>query len=398
MRKDLEKYDKLITAFLVIIAFILGIGWWFAEEKSEPVYLNKIDKLMFARENKSPAFVLTLPDKLKAQEKSKLDEVDVDAVVKEEPADDVVEEVFSLEKLFADIPNIHALPNKAPTISLNQVAFDEELTEKPKDQKLANANRLLPKTSEKGNRPWIVYGGSAKVEPNFKKIAVVIAGVGFDANLANKMAKTLNSEISFSFTPYATNPKDNIPSARDAGHETYVDMLLSSKDFLKEDSGPLSMTLNLTIEESIERLNETLATPAPIGGVVIRDGVASEANRIILSSLLSEIKNRGLLMIDATLSDMVSKINVEGLPRRKADIVIHKDLPKDSIEALLKAAENIAFDKGQVLIVVDPKPIIVMAIYNWVKTFSPQVSYEEAKTTDITKPFALVPASNLVVE
>ena len=63
MKNKLEKYDKLITAGLVVIAFIFGIGWWFAEEKSEPVYLSKIDRLMFDKDNKAPRFVLTLPDK-----------------------------------------------------------------------------------------------------------------------------------------------------------------------------------------------------------------------------------------------------------------------------------------------------------------------------------------------
>ena len=52
MREKLEKYDKLITAALVIVAFILGIGYWFAEEKSEPEYLSKIDRLMFDKDNK----------------------------------------------------------------------------------------------------------------------------------------------------------------------------------------------------------------------------------------------------------------------------------------------------------------------------------------------------------
>ena len=53
MKNKLEKYDKLITAGLVVIAFIFGIGWWFAEEKSEPVYLSKIDRLMFDKDNKA---------------------------------------------------------------------------------------------------------------------------------------------------------------------------------------------------------------------------------------------------------------------------------------------------------------------------------------------------------
>ena len=75
-----------------------------------------------------------------------------------------------------------------------------------------------------------------------------------------------------------------------------------------------------------------------------------------------------------------------------------KDIDKDLVKALLEKAETIAFNKGQVMIVADSKPFIVMELYNWIKTFSPQVSYEEAKNIDITKPFALVPASNLVIE
>ena len=85
MREKLEKYDKLITAFLVITAFILGIGWWFAEEKSEPVYLSKIDRLMFDKDNKAPKFVLTLPDKLVAKNKNDIKEVFVDAITEEKP-------------------------------------------------------------------------------------------------------------------------------------------------------------------------------------------------------------------------------------------------------------------------------------------------------------------------
>lgn len=392
MKEGLEKYDKLIAVFLVIIAFILGIGWWFAEEKSEPVYLTKIDKLMFEKGNISPAIVLTLPDKLIARKKTKADNITIDAVVKEVQEEDEVEQSFSLDKLFAEIPNLHILPNKAPTMSLKYIDFDDGLVEE------SNKEDKLPKISDDGRLPWAEYSNNVETQPNFKKIAIVIAGSGFDPNSTNKIAKIFASEVSISFSPYATKPLENIITAREAGHETYVDMLLSSKDFMKEDTGPLSMTLNLNLEESIERLRKTLTTPAPIGGIIIRDGVVSNDNRAIISGLLDEVKERGLLMIDATSNNIISNIKIAGLARRKADLVIHRDIPKENIEQMLKTAENIAFDKGQVLIVADPKPVIVKALYDWVKTFSPQVSYEEAKTTDITKPFALVPASNLVIE
>ncbi len=392
MAYNLEKYDKLVTAALVIIAFILGIGWWFAEEKSEPVYLSKIDRLMFDKDNKAPKFVLTLPDKLVAKTK-KSEEIIVDVVPESTPKTlQTADESFSVDKLLQDVPNLMNLRPKAATNQLKFIELDEMMSE-PTEQ-----GKQLPKISDDGRKPWMEYGYAVETQPNFKKVALVIAGLGFDQNAVAQISQGFNSDVSLSLTPYAPQPKESILKARNSGHETYVDLLLSSKDFLKEDTGPLSINLNLSREDSHGRFRDTLALSAPIGGLIVREGIADDSNVIILSSLLDEAKNRGLLVVDATSGEGISKIKVEGLARRKADIVIDKDMNKEEVTRLLQKAENIAFDKGQVLIVADPKPMIVMALYEWIQTFSPQISYEEAKEVDISKPFALVPLSNLVVE
>lgn len=394
MRENLEKYDKLITAALVIIAFILGIGWWFAEEKSEPVYLSKIDRLMFDKDNKAPKFVLTLPDKFSEKTDEKKEDIVVDAIEAPKPVKQTVQEnkEFSLEKLLETVPILQNLPNKTATQSLEFVDLNPELTEKTAEGK------ILPQISEDGEKPWVKYGKSVHVQPNFKKIAIVVSGLGFDSAAVNKIATAFDSEISLSFTPYAPHPQDGIKKARTAGHETYVDFLLPSRDFLKEDSGPLSINQNLSQQEALKRFKTTIGLSAPIGGMIIRDGVVSADNIKILSEILNETKNRGLLIVDASLDDGIEKLNIAGLARRKADLIIHKDMTKTEIEKTLKKAENLAFDKGQVLIVTDSKPIALTSLYEWIKTFSPQVSYQEAKNIDISKPFALVPVSNLVVE
>ena len=108
MSHNLEKYDKLVTALLVIVIFVLGIGWWFAEEKSEPVYLTKIDKLMFDKDNKAPKFVLTLPDKLVSTDKTDKKEKDFPKPVEKE-------EVFSLDVLLSKkLPQSFTLFLQAP--------------------------------------------------------------------------------------------------------------------------------------------------------------------------------------------------------------------------------------------------------------------------------------------
>ena len=395
MNKNLEKYDNLIVFLLVIIASVFAVGWWFAEEKSAPQYSTKIDKLMFDKDNKSPKFVLTLPEKLVARDKNKIEDVNVDVfadINSNDSTHEQKEKVFSVSNLLLNMPNIFNLSNKKQTSELKNITLNSNLTNKTDD------GRILPKIADDGTKPWEEYGNFVTTQPNFKKIALVISGVGQDSRISEKMYSIFESEVSMSFSPYTTNKKGGILAAREHGHETYTDLLLSSKDFLKEDSGPMSFIQNISLPDAVKLLNSQLNIQAPVGGVIVRDGLVDESNKAIIESLMIELKNKGLLFVDATSSQIISSIKVDGLPRQMADIVIDKNMRSEDIDNALKKAEIIAFNKGQVLIVADPKPIILVALYKWVDTFSPQISYEESKNINITKPFALVPLSNIVVE
>lgn len=395
MNKTLEKYDKLIVFLLVTIASVLAIGWWFAQEKSAPEYSTKIDKLMFDKDNKSPKWVLTLPDKLEARDKEKINDVEIDVfeeILVSDTKEETTKEKFSLDQLLINIPNIFMLPEKKQTFELKNIQTLESLVD------VSVEGFELPKKAEDGTKPWIEYGNLINIQPNFKKVALIISGVGLDVRSSDKIYKIFDSEVSMSFSPYTKDHKSEISSARERGHETYVDMILSSKDYLKEDTGPLSLNLKTPNDELKNKLNSILNVKAPIGGVVIRDGFINKENHAVLISLLTNIKNRGLLIVDATASSVIDGLKIESLPRQKADIVLDKDMKKDEIINMIKKAENIAFNKGQVLVVADPKPIVLAELYKWIETFSPQVSYEEAKNINITKPFALVPVSNIVAE
>lgn len=391
-RKIISDNALIIITGLAIIAVTL-IGLLFAGKKSEPVYLSKIDKLMFDKDNKSPKFVLSLPswDKVLASaEENKSFEIN-DDVLQELNEEVEQPKKKSMEDILAKIPNLGALPDTPQTQTLNNIMNSKGLIEP--------VNGLtLPKISPDNKKPWVEYGNVVDVLPNFKKVAIIVKGIGFDPLSLDKVSRVLDSEVSFSFTPYAKDIGSKIIGSREKGHETYVDLLLSSKNFLQADSGPLSISLTISKEEALARLQRSLSTEAPIGGVVVNDGIADEDNREILIELLKELRNRGLLMIDATSGEGLRKIEVQGLPRKKADIVIDSDFRREAIDKALLKAEYIAFEKGHVLIVADPKPVVIVELFNWIKTFSPQVSYEEAKNMELNKPFALVPASNLVIQ
>lgn len=392
MAKNLERYDKLVIVGCLIAVLVLGVGYWFAQEKSGKVYLSKIDRLMFDKNNKSPAYILTLPDKIEISSQTQ----DVAGVVPDKQVVEKIEphenENFSLENLIGNVPNIARLSDKSEFVPMKNVGILPELIEIRED------GTSLPKMGNEGHRAWIEYGNNINTLPNFKKIAVVIGNLGFDSAVVNKVASAFPSGLSMSFHPYMTRGTENISNSRQKGHETYMDVLLASKDFLREDTGPLALNFTLSKDELFARLHKIISKQEPVGGIIVRDGKIPSDKQELVKSVLEEVRDRGLLMIDATSSEIINAIKVDALARRRADIVINKDATPEEIEEEIKKAENIAFDKGQVLIVADDKPLIIVKLAQWIDTFSPQLSYEEAKTVDINKPFALVPVSNLVVE
>ena len=385
-----DKQKNFRFFFLVIIALLVVTvsGYFFAAQKSTPEYRSKIERIMFEKKNKAPKYILILPEKDTPQTPEN------EQIVQETEQKEVPQKLETLSDFVKAAPLIMKLKAAEGQYALPVLENNPDLIEK-------QGNLLLPKISNNNKKPWIEYGKIVSVAPNFYKIAVVLKNIGIDQAAFPNINAAMPSEVSFSFSPYTLNAAKLIVDARKKGHETYVDLLLASKDILKADNGPLSIGLTASEQENMQRLLKTLSVNAPIGGMVVVDGMVDQTTSDLLKQYLKELKNRGLLMIDATSEKGVDEIETPQLPRRKADIVIDDDFSWDHMKEIISQAEKIAKEKGQVLIAATPKPIVITALKNWFETFSPQLSYKQMKEQNITtieRPFALVPVSNLVVE
>lgn len=393
MINKLKQRKYLLIFGLIAFGLIFAVGYFFASKKSEPVYLSKIDQLMFDKENKSPKYVLIIPEKVKeAPKKVVQEEFDPQEVSKEYNLSTEETFVEKTNSILSRIPLLSKLQPLTGQTPLRYIDVQPFLTEK-------RDSLILPKISGRGQKPWAEYGYNITIHPKFRKVAIIVKGLGFEEILTTMAIKSLPPEISFSFSPYGKNVVQNIKASRTTGHETYIDLLLSSKDFLKSDTGPMSMRLTDNMEQNLERLRKSVAIDAPVGGMVINRGIADEDNKERLAQILEEIKKMGLIMVDATAENGIEVIKNPGLARQKAEIVIDESFMRDNIDKQLFEAENIAKSNGQVLIVADPKPVVLIAISEWISTFSPQPqNYEESKNAIIKKPLALVPLSMVVTE
>ncbi len=391
MFKQLKQKKWLIIITLSILVLLAATGYFFAKIKSEPVYLTKIDKIMYDKKNRSPKYVLTMPEK-----KSPQKEENITPEVEKEHSEDVktASKSGDVNDFIRSIPQLFSLgeaPGKTPLHPFERL---EKLTKKDGDF-------VVPSYSSDGKKPWETYGRKINVQPNFHKVAVIIKNIGLNQKETDLIANGLPAEVSLSFSPYTIDAENQIKKARYLGHETYMDLLLSSKDFLKSDTGPMAMSIISSIDENIHRMKQTLSVNAPLGGIVINSGQVDTENQERTKKLLSSVKEMGLLMIDATDEDTISLVNIDGLARKKADILINENSDQQQVAEQLKKAEKIALEQGQVLVVASPKPASVVTLNKWQKTFSPQLTYEQMRENNITtieRPFALVPVSAVVVE
>ena len=389
MLKRLKQQQGIILAIIIALAAIVAAGYFSAVKKSEPKYRNKVEQMLFEEGDKSPKFVITLPEKKSPQELKRERERIASTLEPQEPK----EKLSPQQRVLSNMPLLTKLEPIENAKPLKNIEPDNALIEQ-------EGEFLLPKTDGL-RKPWREYGYKPKVLPNFYRVAVVFKNFGIDKVGAGAIMKAMPPEISFSFSPYALDANKQIKEARQAGHETYMDLLLPSDDYLSADTGPLSMDITSSPEELVQRLKQSISVNAPLGGMVVVEGAAGVDSMGHLEKVIQEVSKRGLLLLNSSGEETIDLIKVNGLARNVADIVIDKSFRPEDIRDKLAAAERFARNKGQVIIVAEPKPVVVMEIRKWIDGFSPQLSYSEMIAQNITepkKPFALVPLSNTVIE
>ena len=406
MIKLILKYLNKIKQFFVIVPVLIGVmllaGLFFANQKSKPEFENKAERMMFDTKDKSPQYVMTLPEKAQAVTKE-VNEEDTDMGMKpktkrqneeKQPSEEEKPKTNSDKLNELEIPFLFRLAAPETIAELANVSPSADVVQQN------NKGQTLPVKS--GTlKAWEVYGRKTFVMPMFNKVSIVLKNMGVNKQNANLLVTRLPSDISFSFSPYADQQEEFIQQARENGHETYLDIILPSRDFLTTDNGPQAINFGKDVNDNISLLEKQLSKNIAVGGFVMNDGVDDDEYRTYFLSIMEMLESRGLLLLDATHGINVSRYNATGLARVRADIIIDKDFSRDTIREQLEQAEQIASRDGSVVVVAEPKPVVVLELDNWIKTFSKQLSYEEMKAQNVTefdKPLILVPLSNLVGE
>lgn len=230
----------------------------------------------------------------------------------------------------------------------------------------------LPVVAPDGRQAWQVYARPFAQDRKRPRIAIVVQGVGFSDAATTAAIQKLPGAITLAFEPYAPDLQQRINAARAAGHEVFLQLPMEPLDYPASDPGPHTLLTSLRPEQNIDRVGWLLSRFTGYAGVVTAMGDKFTASTESLTPVLQELRDRGLMLVDARSSrnsvaaQVASDLN---MPRAVNNRFIDVEASRVGIDARLLELERIAQQTGTAVgIGTRPYPVTIERLAAWAAT------------------------------
>jgi uncharacterized protein len=242
------------------------------------------------------------------------------------------------------------------------------------DKRLVETSRYgaLPRIGADGARPADVYArpvvSSARLKAGAPRIAILIGGLGINAEGTASAIARLPADVTLGFAPYGDKLEREAAEARDAGHEIWLQAPMEAFGGAADNPGPHTLIAAASDAENLDSLDWLMSRFTGYAGVVNYLGGKFTGDSRALSPVLAEIASRGLDYLDDGASprsvarEAAATLN---LPAGKADVVIDADPSPEGVEAALTRLEALARGQGAAIGVATARPASVERIARW---------------------------------
>lgn len=226
----------------------------------------------------------------------------------------------------------------------------------------------LPRVAADGRAPWQYYSRPFSPDDKRPRLAIIIKDMGLSAAGVTDSIATLPGTISFAFSPYADDLAKAMQSARDAGHETLMELPLEVPPGSTEDPGTLAISSSQTSSVNQDNFLKLLAHMPGCVGVITDGGSQLVNNQSMLQPLMQNLFARGLLMVDDTQQNETSSpLFAEQLksPWARSLFSIDATLSQDAMDVAMSKAVDAAKQNGRAVVVAGALPLMRATIANW---------------------------------
>ena len=244
------------------------------------------------------------------------------------------------------------------------------------DARLIEPSRFgnLPRIGPDGARAIEVYARPALQFPDGRpalgRIAIVVGGLGLSRNATDEAIAKLPPAISLAFAPYGTELERDGERARQAGHETLLQIPMEPFDYPDSDPGPRTLTVTAKPSENMENLRWAMGRLAGYIAIMNYMGGKLTADDKALGPILREAEQRGIGFLDDGSSSRSKVASIAGDTRfARADAVLDGVPRADLIDRALQQLEARSTTSGRLAIgTASALPVTIERIAAWSKS------------------------------
>lgn len=227
----------------------------------------------------------------------------------------------------------------------------------------------LPVVAPDGRTPLQVYARPYKATGR-PRIAVVVGSLGLSQATTLAAIQQLPGGVTLAFAPYGRNLQDYVNQARAAGHEVLLQAPMEPMDYPTNDPGPHTLLTSLTINNNLKRLDWLLGRFTGYVGVVNFMGGRFTAAESHVRPILTAMRDRGLMFLDARASSSSVATSVAGkigLNIASNDRVLDAIASRAAIDARLLELERLASASGGAIGIGFPYPVTIERLAQWTR-------------------------------
>jgi polysaccharide deacetylase 2 family uncharacterized protein YibQ len=196
------------------------------------------------------------------------------------------------------------------------------------------------------------------------KVAVIVQGLGLNADATEAAMEKLPKAVTLSFSPYARDIRKWLAKAKSMEREVLVEVPMESKLFPAEDPGPLGLMTELDSKENMERLKAILRTFPGVIGIDDIMGSKFRESDAPMRDVFNTLKENKLIYVQGRPG---VRIGEPGVPNTVADVVLDDRPFRAAIDARLDYTERLAKFQGSAVAVMSPRPVSFERLALWLQ-------------------------------
>ena len=203
----------------------------------------------------------------------------------------------------------------------------------------------MPRIAADGRRPSRYYRRSFAASEGAPRIGLSVSGLGLSTTLTDDAIKTLPPEATLAFAPYARNLERIAGAAREAGHETMIELPMEASNVDAQMLGAAALMTDQSRADTLQRLDWILTRFAGYIGVTNYLGTTFSDDAQAMAPVIDRLRQAGLSYVSDT--DMAPGLGTTGVPTRRTDFLLSGR--GDDISGELERLEQGARARGAVL-------------------------------------------------